>query len=108
MYDLNIKVLSIPQHVYRNYILIGHLETMGFPVDPWILQGHLKFYNGCHYRDYETKTELIQAVVDDGWAFWAEVLQQEDSASPRKQAIAIEWGFLNILKKIVAETPCAN
>jgi len=108
MYDLNIKVLTVPKHLYRNYMLIGHLETMDFPVGPWIQQDHLKFCNGFDYNDYETKIDLIQAMIDDGWAFWAEVLQRDDCDIPRKQVIAIEWGFLNILKKIVAETPCAN
>ena len=53
MFDLNIKMLSIPAHLYRNCITLGHLETRGFPIINMLNNGRLKIYNGFDWADYQ-------------------------------------------------------
>ncbi len=102
--DLNIKVLTIPKHLYRNYILLGHLETIRVPVSNMLVKGRLKFYNGFDWQNYKTNAELISAVVEDGYTQWKRSLdERKHYESPPSHAIAVEWGFLKIMKQIAAE-----
>lgn len=102
--NLNIKILTIPKHLHRNYILLGHLETIGVPVGDMLVKGHLKFYSGFDWQNYETNADLISAMVEDGYTLWEGLLDRKKHYElPPNHAIAVEWGFLKIMKRIAEE-----
>lgn len=103
MNSLNIKMLSIPAHLKRNAITLGHLETRGFPIIELIGSGRLKIYNGFDRKDYETNYDLIQAVVDDGIESWRVMLNNDQKEIEPISYWAIEWGFLKLMQKIVED-----
>lgn len=107
MSEMNIKILTIPKHLHRNYMLIGHLETMEFPVTDLIANDHMKFYNGFDWNDYKTNAEITTCIVNDGWSQWKEKAayynRPEFADEKPLHSFAVEWGFLNIMKKIVED-----
>ena len=103
MFDLNIKMLSIPAHFSRNCITLGHLETRGFPISNMLQDGRFKIYNGFDSTNYKTNYDLIQAVIDEGIDTWK--IMQSDEQKEKKPIPywAIEWGFLKLMQKIVED-----
>ena len=66
MYDFSVKVLTVEEHVYRNYMLLSHLETIGFPVMDMMAEGDLKFYNGFYYKNFASNADLLKTLVSEG------------------------------------------
>ena len=48
---MNFAIVSIPAHILRVCIMLGHFETVGFPVTDLARNGRLTIYNGFDYRD---------------------------------------------------------
>lgn len=100
---VNIKILTIPRQIYRNFMTLGHLETIGFPVMKMIKSGHLKFYNGFDINSYTSAYSLGNAIVRSGYKQGEQLLRDDKKENPVNPAHVIEFGFLNILSLIRSE-----
>ena len=94
---LYIKVLTIPKHRVRNFLMVGHLETIGVPIHK-MLGLELRFFEGYDYRE-ENKKKIRHI---EEWHLERGI--QNRFSSSFSACSAIEWGMHRILEKISNES----
>ena len=108
---MNIYVLSIPAHILRVAATLGHLATLGFPINYLIEKDKLKIFNGFDYRgDFGA---FCQQMTDDGFEAYGNsfrkdrykttpMLPEEMDEDERlhRHLRAVDFGFAQILKVI--------
>lgn len=92
MNELNIKILTIPRHLFRNIALIGHLETIGVPVIDLLKDGRFTFYDGFDVND--CRDVRVSHVINVGFLKIFEKIVDEDRASlVMTNDCAFNYGF---------------
>lgn len=92
MNELNIKILTIPRHLFRNIALIGHLETIGVPVIDLLKDGRFTFYDGFDVNDF--KDVKVSRAINFGFLKIFEKIVDEDRASlVMTSDCAFDYGF---------------
>ena len=92
MNELNIKILTIPRHLFRNIALIGHLETIGVPVIDLLKDGRFIFHDGFDVND--CKDVRVSHVINVGFLKIFEKIVDEDRASlVMTNDCAFDYGF---------------
>ena len=114
---MNIYILSIPAHILRVAATLGHLATLGFPINYLIAKDRLKIFNGFDYRgDFNA---FCQQMTDDGFEAYGKsfrkdryktvpMLPEEMDKEERlhRHLRAVDFGFAKILKHIAeGESP---
>ena len=101
---MNVKILTIPKQEHRVWALLGHLQTVGFPVRK---RDKVSVYRGFDYRDYDSNKHFCEEVLHR--------LGVKEELFPRRKrwndlhsiALAMECGIYLILKEVVKEgEPC--
>ena len=103
---MKVAVLTIPAQQHRIWALMGHLDTLGFPVR---MSPRISIYNGFDFKDYETRYIALQAMVKDGHIKYQSYLQgaNEILLNLDSHGDMCEWGLLNILRKLVENNESA-
>ena len=83
----NITVLNLPHRTDRKYYMIGHLETIGAPLD------RIQFYPAKFGKDYESVKQILNEMEADGI-----VLGREVSFDIRLTQLCYLWNWLVILR----------
>lgn len=108
---MNIYVLSIPAHILRVAATLGHLATLGFPINYLIEKDQLKIFNGFDYRgDFEA---FCQQMTDDGFEAYGNSFETDKcSTEPmtpeemtegerlHRHLRAVDFGFAQILRRV--------
>ena len=108
---MNIYVLSIPAHILRVAATLGHLATLGFPINYLIEKDQLKIFNGFDYRgDFEA---FSKQMTDDGFEAYGNIFREDRyktaPMSPEemdkderlhRHLRAVDFGFAQILKRV--------
>ena len=102
IYPFTIDILTIENQEHRIHSLLGHIATIGFPVNIGIIEtGHYRIINGKSYLDYDTPESLEKDILKDGYTQYE---GGRDSKIFRDyHYICCEWSMLNCLK-IIADS----
>ena len=103
MRDFSVKVLTVEEHVYRNYMLLSHLETIGFPVMDMMVEADLNFYNGFYYKNFASNVDLLRTLASKGYSGFNDILNRTPSDESPNIFMAVEGGMMRIMEKVVAE-----
>ena len=114
---MNIYILSIPAHILRVAVTLGHLATLGFPINYLMEKHQLKIFNGFDYRG--NFDAFCQQMTDDGFEAYGNSFQKDryktapmssdemqDGERLHRHLRAVDFGFAQILKRIAeGESP---
>ena len=97
---MRIKILTIPRQEHRVWALLGHLQTVGFPVRK---RDKVSVYRGFDYRDYDSDEHFYKAVL-----LRSGIKEELFPVVYRSmKSLMIECGIYLILKEVVKEgEPC--
>ena len=99
---LNFAILSIPKHLYRVCIMLGHFSTRGFPILEMIRRKRLTIYNGFDYR--QNFGEICQAMSDDGFQIGTDMLRYYEGGKRYDayplHARVVHFNMLKILRAV--------
>ena len=96
---MNIAILTIPAQSHRLFATLGHLRTLGFPVED---ESRLKIYNGYDVSNYISRREVAEAMSSDGYATWQELVNNYPDVleHPDYHNCIVEWSMLKILREV--------
>lgn len=94
-------ILTIPSQDHRMWALLGHLQTIGFPV---VKKRHLiKVYRGYSYTDYPNRYEAQKAMIADGHTKYQAVMDRKGEGLKKIRSFSdcCQWSYLNMLRQVV-------
>ena len=99
---MKVAVLTIPAQQHRVWALMGHFDTLGFPVT---ISSRMAIYNGFDYKDYPVRKDALEAMVANGHTKYAEYLDgaHDNLINLDSHGDMCEWGLLNIMRKVIED-----
>ena len=96
---MNIAILTIPAQSHRLFVTLGHLKTLGFPVED---ESALQIYNGYDIADYTSRREVAEAMATDGFEKWTALVNDYPDvlSHPDYHNCIVEWGMLKLLREV--------